>query len=278
MRKYAWILGVVLMVFCIGVGIFLPHILFSKTVDKVSKQIEKYETEPVEIGYVNTVINAMRSCSDGEYTFDYQEEMANLSGQQLAEICNSFLDELKLSEWGYSEINVNDSNMKASCHLVVISYDEEYRFKIKEAQSYPTVMNDAEYRISANNDEKNSTISIVIWRVEVTYSPGCTIVLTVDDKNQKVIQMYRDPAYADKIIDFAYVDMSTDYTYQDLNNLDDYVSKVMVPFFSSYYKVSVEIVESGNSYCLLRMTDKNEEAVLIFIYDYCGQINFTLFY
>ena len=162
MRKYTWIFGASIMVLCIGFGFFLPRFVFSKTLDKTSVQAEKYEIEPVEIGSLNTVINAMRSSGDSDYIFDYQEELANLSREQLIEICNSFLAELKLSEWGCNEILVNASNMKASCYLAVINYDDEYRNKIRDAKNYPKISDYKEKESPENKSEKNTAISSVI--------------------------------------------------------------------------------------------------------------------
>ena len=83
MRKYSWILGVLIMVLCIGFGISLPQIVFSRSMNRSFNQTDQYSIEPVEMGYSNTVLQAMRNCYDGDYEFNYQEDMANLSREQL---------------------------------------------------------------------------------------------------------------------------------------------------------------------------------------------------
>ena len=267
MRKYSWILWIAIMVLCIGLGILLPRIVFSKTLDKSSKLVEKYEIEPVEMGHSNTVLNAMRACDDSDYILDYKEEMANLSREQLIETCNSFLEELELSEWGYDEISVDESNMKADCYLVVINYDEQYRSKIRDAQSYPKGIYDAEYENESTDIDKNAVISTVVWKVEVECSSDYTIMFAIDDKNQKVIRMYRNSNYA----------ISSTDAFQDLEHINEYVSTVIIPFFKEYYDVNVEFVESGYQSCIIRVMDNNDDVILLSVFEIDGCLDINTF-
>ena len=267
MRKYSWILWIAIMVLCIGLGILLPRIVFSKTLDKSSKLVEKYEIEPVEMGHSNTVLNAMRACDDSDYILDYQEEMANLSREQLIETCTSFLEELELSEWGYDEISVDESNMKADCYLVVINYDEQYRSKIRDAQSYPKGIYDAEYENESTDIDKNAVISTVVWKVEVECSSDYTIMFAIDDKNQKVIRMYRNSNYA----------ISSTDAFQDLEHINEYVSTVIIPFFKEYYDGNVEFVESGYQSCIIRVMDNNDDVILLSVFEIDGCLDINTF-
>lgn len=267
MRKYSWILWIAIMVLCIGLGILLPRIVFSKTLDKSSKLVEKYKIEPVEMGHSNTVLNAMRACDDSDYILDYQEEMANLSREQLIETCNSFLEELELSEWGYDENSVDETNMKADCYLVVINYDEQYRSKIRDAQSYPKGKYYAEYENEGTDSDENAVISTVIWKVEVESSPDNFLVFAVDDKNQKVIKMYRNLDYA----------VSYDGEFQDLEHINEYVSTVIIPFFKEYYGVNVEFVESGYQSCIIRVMDNNDDVILLSVFESDGFLDINTF-
>lgn len=256
MRKYSWILGVLIMVLCIGFGISLPQIVFFRSMNRSFNQTDQYSIEPVEMGYSNTVLQAMRNCYDGDYEFNYQEDMANLSREQLVEICNAFLDELKLAEWGYDEILVNESNMKATCHLVVMNYDEEYRRKVKNVKSYPFSTDELESDASDRDmeDEENAAISTVIWRVEVEDTDNHWIVFGVDDTNQKVVQIAN---YAEQY------DKNKSITYSNLQDMEPYVNEVILPFFQDYYQVDVEIIETGYWTCWLRLTDQNDDAIML---------------
>lgn len=226
MRIKSCILGLLIMVLCIGFGMFFPHIVFSKTFNEPLSQVEKYEIEPVEMGNSNTVIDAIRACRNSSYVFDYEEDMANLSREQLIDICNSFLQNLKLEEWGYNQIIVNDSNMKATCQLEVSNYDEEF------------------------------VISTTIWNVEVEYSPNCFLALIVDDKNQKVVQTYSYYSYDDSINNNV-------SSYTDGTSIYLYLSEVIVPYLEDYYDAEVEIVDDIYSEYIISITDKNKDVVLM---------------
>lgn len=268
MRKYSWIFGLFIMSLCIGFGMIFPPVIFSKTLSRSLKQVEEYEIDPVDMGHSNTVIHAMRSCSDSEYALDYQEEMADLSREQLIEICNSFLEELKLEEWGYQNIVVKESSMKATCHLIVMNYDEAYRIKTIDATSYPVSLDESEIDTSSTDKEQNIVISSVIWRVEVEYSPNCFLVLKVDDKNQKVVQ----------VINYA-KDYSKEgkVSYQELTDAEPFVRKVILPFFQEYYDADVEIVEDDYWNCMIRITDKNKDAIILSLGISDGLLQMTTF-
>lgn len=147
------------MILCIGFGLFFPNIVFSNVLNENSEQIEKYQVNPIEITHSNSIIEAMRAVYYKDYEFDYQEDMANLSREELAEVCNSFLQGTQLEQWGYAQIKVDKESMDAKCSLLVI---------------------------------KDSSVSAVIWTVKVKCSTGNEMTLYVDDKNKKVIQMNYD--------------------------------------------------------------------------------------
>ncbi len=159
MKKYSWVFGVCIMILCIGFGLFFPNIVFSNVLNENSEQIEKYQVNPIEITHSNSIIEAMRAVYYKDYEFDYQEDMANLSREELAEVCNSFLQGTQLEQWGYAQIKVDKESMDAKCSLLVI---------------------------------KDSSVSAVIWTVKVKCSTGNEMTLYVDDKNKKVIQMNYD--------------------------------------------------------------------------------------
>lgn len=159
MKKYSWVFGVCIMILCIGFGLFFPNIVFSNVLNENSKQVEKYQVNPIEITHSNSIIEAMRAVYYKDYEFDYQEDMANLSREELAEVCNSFLQGTQLEQWGYAQIKVDKESMDAKCSLLVI---------------------------------KDSSVSAVIWTVKVKCSTGNEMTLYVDDKNKKVIQMNYD--------------------------------------------------------------------------------------
>ncbi|MDQ9821935.1 hypothetical protein RFZ44_00910, partial [Acinetobacter sp. 163] len=71
--------------------------------------------------------------------------------------CNSFFQGMQLEEWGYAQLEIDKESMDAKCSLLVI---------------------------------KDSSVSAVIWTVKVKCSTGNEMILYVDDKNKKVIQMY----------------------------------------------------------------------------------------
>lgn len=266
MKKNSWISGIFIMTLCIAFGILFPRFVFSKSLSKSLKQVEEYEIEPVDIGHSNTVIHAMRSCSNSEYSFDYQEEMAELSREQLIKICNSFLTELKLSEWGYHNIVVNESNMKATCHLEVMNNEEKYRIKTTKAAS-DSVSSYEEESLSTDK-ERNTAISTVIWNIEVEYSPNCVIMIKVDDKNQKVVQ----------IIDYARkYSKDGDVAYTELAYIEPYVSEIVIPFFKKYYDADVEMMECDYWNCIIQMVDNNNEEILLSLQVSDGLLEMTTY-
>lgn len=264
MKKHTWALGILGMILCIGFGLLFPHLVFSRSIRNSLKKLEKYEIEPVEMGHTNSVINSMRACSDSDYIFDYQEEMAELSREQLIEICNSFLGELKLAEWGYNEIIVDDSNMKASCQLMVLNRDEEYRIKMENAKSYPVSYYESSNDVPSHGfQQDNFAISTTIWTVEVEYEPNNRMILLVDDKNQKVVQMYSGKQYEDTT-DAGSMDMAVSFSKDGKDNYHvKYLKEVIVPYFQKYYDCDADIVDNGYGEFIVRLIDKNDDAIVL---------------
>lgn len=223
MRKYSWIFGIFIMLLCIGFGLFFPNIVFSSVLNENSEQVEEYQVNPIEITHSNSIIEAMRAVYYKDYEFDYQEDMANLSRAELAEVCNSFLQGIQLEEWGYAQPEVDKESIDAKCSLLVI---------------------------------KDSSVSAVIWTVKVKCSTGNEMILYVDDKNKKVIQMYCNVIADDG--------NSAAYCSDDKNSV--YVRDALTLYLEDYYGLRTELED--DSCDIIKLVDKNKDEILMSVYFY----------
>lgn len=225
MRKYSWVFGIFIMLLCIGFGLFFPNIVFSNVLNENLGQVEKYQVNPIEITHSNSIIEAMRAVYYKDYEFDYQEDMANLSGEELAEVCNSFLQGMQLEEWGYAQPKVDKESMDAKCSLLVI---------------------------------KDSSVSAVIWTVKVKCSTGNEMILYVDDKNKKVIQVNYN-VIADNGNSVAYCS-------DDKNSV--YVRDALVLYLEDYYGLRTELDDDDG--VIIKLVDENKDEILMSVYLYDG--------
>lgn len=223
MRKYSWIFGIFIMLLCIGFGLFFPNIVFSSVLNENSEQVEEYQVNPIEITHSNSIIEAMRAVYYKDYEFDYQEDMANLSRAELAEVCNSFFQGMQLEEWGYAQLEIDKESMDAKCSLLVI---------------------------------KDSSVSAVIWTVKVKCSKGNEMILYVDDKNKKVIQMYCNVIADDG--------NSAAYCSDDKNSV--YVRDALTLYLEDYYGLRTELED--DSCDIIKLVDKNKDEILMSVYFY----------
>ena len=223
MRKYSWIFGIFIMLLCIGFGLFFPNIVFSSVLNENSEQVEEYQVNPIEITHSNSIIEAMRAVYYKDYEFDYQEDMANLSREELAEVCNSFFQGMQLEEWGYAQLEIDKESMDAKCSLLVI---------------------------------KDSSVSAVIWTVKVKCSTGNEMILYVDDKNKKVIQMYCNVIADDG--------NSAAYCSDDENSV--YVRDALTLYLEDYYGLRTELED--DSCDIIKLVDKNKDEILMSVYFY----------
>lgn len=223
MRKYSWVFGIFIMLLCIGFGLFFPNIVFSNVLNENLGQVEKYQVNPIEITHSNSIIEAMRAVYYKDYEFDYQEDMANLSREELAEVCNSFLQGMQLEEWGYARLEIDKESMDAKCSLLVI---------------------------------KDSSVSAVIWTVKVKCSTNNELVLCVDDKNKKVIQMNYN-VIADNGNSVAYCS-------DDKNSV--YVRDALILYLEDYYGLRIELEDDGSD--IIKLVDENKDEILMSVYFY----------
>ena len=223
MKKYSWVFGVFIMILCIGFGMFFPRIVFSNVLNENLEQVEKYKVNPIEITHSNSIIEAMRVVYKKDYEFDYQEELANLSREELAEVCNSFLQGLQLEGWGYMQISIDKSSMDAKCSLLVI---------------------------------KDSSVSAVIWTVKVKSSTGNEMILYVDDKNRKVIQMNYN-VMADNGVSVAYCS-------DDKNSV--YVRDALILYLEDYYGLRTELDDDDSG--IIKLVDEKKDEILMSVYFY----------
>lgn len=223
MRKYSWIFGIFIMLLCIGFGLFFPNIVFSSVLNENSEQVEEYQVNPIEITHSNSIIEAMRAVYYKDYEFDYQEDMANLSREELAEVCNSFFQGMQLEEWGYAQLEIDKESMDAKCSLLVI---------------------------------KDSSVSAVIWTVKVKCSTGNEMILYVDDKNKKVIQMYCNVIADDG--------NSAAYCSDDKNSV--YVRDALTLYLEDYYGLRTELED--DSCDIIKLVDKKKDEILMAVYFY----------
>ena len=224
MKKGSWIFGILITILCIGFGLLFPRIVFSNVLNKNLGQVEKYQINPIEITHSNSIIEAMRAVYNKDYEFDYQEDMANLAREELAEVCNSFLQGLQLEEWGYAQLKVDEKSMDASCSLVVM---------------------------------EDSPVSAVIWTVKVKYSTGDELVLYVDDKNEKIIQMNYNVT-ADN-------ENSAAYCGDDRNNV--YIRDALTLYLEDYYGLRTKLEDDGSD--IIKLVDEKKDEILMAIYFYC---------
>lgn len=223
MKKYSWVFGVFIMILCIGFGLFFPRIVFSNVLNENLEQVEKYKVNPIEITHSNSIIEAMRVVYKKDYEFDYQEELANLSREELAEVCNSFLQGLQLEGWGYMQISIDKSSMDAKCNLLVM---------------------------------KDSSTSAVIWTVKAKCLTGDELVLCVDDKNKKVVQMSYNVT----------ADDGNSVAYCIDNKNSEYVKANLISYLEEYYELSIE--PEDDSYDVIKLVDKNKDEILMSVYFY----------
>lgn len=223
MKKYSWVFGVFIMILCIGFGLFFPRIVFSNVLNENLEQVEKYKVNPIEITHSNSIIEAMRAVYYKDYEFDYQEDMAKLSRAELAEVCNSFLQGIQLEEWGYAQLEVDKESMDAKCSLLVI---------------------------------KDSSVSAVIWTVKVKSSTGNEMILYVDDKNRKVIQMNYN-VMADNGVSVAYCS-------DDKNSV--YVRDALILYLEDYYGLRTELDDDDSG--IIKLVDEKKDEILMSVYFY----------
>lgn len=223
MKKYSWVFGVFIMILCIGFGLFFPRIVFSNVLNENLEQVEKYKVNPIEITHSNSIIEAMRVVYKKDYEFDYQEDMAKLSRAELAEVCNSFLQGIQLEEWGYAQLEVDKESMDAKCSLLVI---------------------------------KDSSVSAVIWTVKVKSSTGNEMILYVDDKNRKVIQMNYN-VMADNGVSVAYCS-------DDKNSV--YVRDALILYLEDYYGLRTELDDDDSG--IIKLVDEKKDEILMSVYFY----------
>lgn len=223
MKKGSWIFGIWIMILCIGFGLFFPRIVFSNVLNKNLGQVEKYQINPIEITHSNSIIEAMRAVYKKDYEFDYQEDMANLAREELAEVCNSFLQGLQLEEWGYAQLKVDEKSIDAGCSLVVM---------------------------------KDSPVSAVIWTVKIKYPTGDELVLYVDDKNEKVIQMnYNITADNGSL---------AAYCSDDRNNT--YIRDALTLYLEDYYGARTKLEDDGGD--IIKLVDEKKDEILMSVYFY----------
>lgn len=251
MRKYSWIVLVFAIIVCTAFGLAFPYIIFSKNADISMSKIEKYEIEPVEIGETNSVLDAMKACVNGNYAFEYQEDLANLSRRELIDTCNSFFDGTRLAEYGLFKAVVDESNMTAKCSLVVMNKNP-----VSDMGD-----NTGRIRVESNASQKDHMmVSAVLWTIHVEYEPDCFMEFSVDDRNGKVVHVssYYKESDAEKTV--AYGNEKYDYD----GFYTDYFNNVLIPFLSEYYGTTIEFLD-GNKYSsnVLSMTDKNDDAIII---------------
>lgn len=223
MKKYSWVFGVFIMILCIGFGLFFPRIVFSNVLNENLEQVEKYKVNPIEITHSNSIIEAMRAVYYKDYEFDYQEDMAKLSRAELAEVCNSFLQGIQLEEWGYAQLEVDKESMDTKCSLLVI---------------------------------KDSSVSAVIWTVKVKSSTGNEMILYVDDKNRKVIQMNYN-VMADNGVSVAYCS-------DDKNSV--YVRDALILYLEDYYGLRTELDDDDSG--IIKLVDEKKDEILMSVYFY----------
>lgn len=237
MRKQIWIFSIFLMLSCIGVGLSLPNMVYFKSMDKTIGQIEEYSIEPVEIGKTNSILDAMRCVSYGNYTSDYQEDLATLSREQVFEVCNSFLGELEANEWGYYCMEVDESNSEMYCELCVAG------------------------------DGENGTISAVLWTVRVELYEGEYAELKVDDRNQKVVQML-----SFEKANSAYTNSVSVYYYGENEN-QEYLREVLIPFLKKYYDVGIGDILMEPDHMILDIIDSYNEMIRLSIdFDFTNRL------
>lgn len=284
MRKIAWISGLLIMLVFVGLGLFFPYIIFSKELDKSIGQVGKYKIEPVEIVGTNSIIDAMRSTDYYEYSFDYQEDMANMSREEVIQECNSFIKGIKPDEYGYVSPEANENNTEISCELRVLSVYNEYFEKkqklaidnyVTESDSGKDITNAVvgiqsdEFMYgqeSDNSDEMtgNTTVSCVLWTVKIEHSADNFVELIIDDKNQKVVSM---TFYSTSKEEMGY--------YVDKKNSSKYMSQVVIPFCEEYYDANLEIIDTEGDKNFICMTDKNNKAILLRYDVINGFVNMT---
>lgn len=211
------------MILCIGFGLFFPRIVFSNVLNENLEQVEKYKVNPIEITHSNSIIEAMRAVYYKDYEFDYQEDMAKLSRAELAEVCNSFLQGIQLEEWGYAQLEVDKESMDEKCSLLVI---------------------------------KDSSVSAVIWTVKVKSSTGNEMILYVDDKNRKVIQMNYN-VMADNGVSVAYCS-------DDKNSV--YVRDALILYLEDYYGLRTELDDDDSG--IIKLVDEKKDEILMSVYFY----------
>lgn len=196
---------------------------FSSVLNENSEQVEEYQVNPIEITHSNSIIEAMRAVYYKDYEFDYQEDMAKLSRAELAEVCNSFLQGIQLEEWGYAQLEVDKESMDEKCSLLVI---------------------------------KDSSVSAVIWTVKVKSSTGNEMILYVDDKNRKVIQMNYN-VMADNGVSVAYCS-------DDKNSV--YVRDALILYLEDYYGLRTELDDDDSG--IIKLVDEKKDEILMSVYFY----------
>ena len=254
MKKRAWIAGILITLLCVGFGLAFPFAVFSETKEEAVGRVEEYAVEPKVMGSVNSIFDAMRCLYMDAYTFDYQEDMANLTKEQVKEICNSFLKGL--------QIECDVDNMKMVCQLIVANMDESYNKSMIDNKAASEGVAVEEYE-DVVETAKPDTISAVIWSVSLEIEPDRNIELCVDDKNQKVVQMLS--FCTDKNLDYYYDNEADNY----------YLEDVVLPFLKDYYNLDMGVVEVGKDYYNVIMTDENQDQIVVSLYCYMEMLSMS---
>lgn len=264
MSKRAWFWGVLFLLFSIGLGCLLPTVVFSRARSQTLEKVEYHSVTPLMIGTSNTILDAMQCSYYGGYTFSYDEELANLSKQQVLELCTDFLQKSRIRAWQDTPIQIEDAQTEMMCEMIVINVDKYFQEQRNWEQKYIAEMEAGFDTENSGEMDENSftkdTISAVLWKVTVELAPNCIVCFHVDDRNAKVVRMS------------AYTDEERTDSEENKDNLW-YLTQTLVPWWGEYYNVEVEIVEDRASSFVVNMTDQNEDSMLMSISFPCGIVN-----
>lgn len=260
MRKISWIVAVIFMIFCISLGLVLPDFVFSKSLKKSMEKVECFSIDPVEIGSAYSILDAMKSCSASENFFDYQEDLANLSKSELIDICNSFLAKVYPEAYGMETISFNENNMKVDAHMSVVDANTKKRWNENIQMEYEYALGQNEK--SSVNSESVEAYSPVLWTVSAEKDDR-TIVLIVDDKNKKVIQMSTYYTSHDESVG---TDAAVEVAEVKKGVFSKYMSEIFLPYIEEYYDVSYAIADMNVTDSVIFLTDKNGEMSMLYVY------------
>ena len=103
---------------------------------------------------------------------------------------------------------------------------------------------------------KDSSVSAVIWTVKVKSSTGNEMILYVDDKNRKVIQMNYN-VMADNGVSVAYCS-------DDKNSV--YVRDALILYLEDYYGLRTELDDDDSG--IIKLVDEKKDEILMSVYFY----------